>query len=83
MEYNRQPKPSAARASVGQICGWRSPSRSIAVTRLTIATEVVINPLRIEGAPFRFANIRDNAQRKDDGGKPSGTLIKKIQCQLA
>lgn len=37
----------------------------------------------IEGAPFRFANIRDNAQRKDDGCEAQRTLIKKIQCQLA
>ena len=83
MEYNRQPKPSAARASVGQICGWRSPSRSIAVTRLTIATEVVINPLRSKErrSVSRISGIMRSERMM--AARPSGTLIKKIQCQLA
>ena len=78
-----QPRPNASSASVCQPRGWRSPSSSMAATRLTIATEVATKPERSKG---RCSSSRIFGMIRSDRAiaiSPSGTLIKKIQCQLA
>ncbi len=74
MEYNRQPKRGESQ---------RRPDLRLAIAEPLHRGHQTDHRDRgsdksaeIEGAPFRFANIRDNAQRKDDGGKAQRDIDK-------